>query len=331
MPVVLAVSLNAAQQYARATLPVLREYVVVYLKGFSMGAADVVPGVSGATIALIVGIYDRLIRALTAIDPRVLGSVRSVHRPDGRAQFREELGRMDVGFLVAVGLGVLTAVVILARVMHAATEQYPVPTYAFFFGLIAASAVVLYGQVDLRTPRRAAIALSGVAIAVVVTGLTGSGGSHGPAVIFVAGAIAICAMVLPGVSGAFFLLVLGQYEYMTGTLSTFTDGLVAVVDGEPIAQLVEPGTVVAIFGAGAVVGLFSMAHVVGYALDRYRVATLTFLVSLMVGALRLPAEEVYGQLGETSAGSVEFAVLAAAVGAGVVLCFDHFTDDLEYA
>ncbi|MDQ2049456.1 DUF368 domain-containing protein [Natronolimnohabitans sp. A-GB9] len=308
----------------------MREFLAVYLKGFSMGAADVVPGVSGATIALIVGIYDRMIRAITAIDPRRLRPALRAHDPEARASLRTELERMDLAFLIVLGLGVASAIVVLSRVMHGAATTYPVPTYGFFFGLIAASAVVLYGQVERWTPARIGVSLVAIAIAFTVTGITAGDVSHGPVIVFVAGAIAICAMVLPGVSGAFFLLVLGQYEYLTGVLSTFVDGVIGLLNGNALEPVIEAGAVVAIFGAGAVIGLFTMAHAVGYALDRYRAATLAFLVSLMVGALRLPYREVTTNLGETAYGTPSVAVVAALVGAGAVLLVDWYTDDLEY-
>ncbi len=309
----------------------MRELLVVYLKGFSMGAADVVPGVSGATIALIVGIYDRLIQAITAIDPRELRSGVRIYDPDERRTFLDALERMDVVFLVALGSGILSAVVALSRLMHVAVTTYPVPTYAFFFGLIAASAIVLYDQLAVWTLRRVAVSIAGIAIAAIVTGATETGASHGPVMIFFAGVVAICAMILPGVSGAFFLLILGQYEYMTGVLSEFVDGLVALLDGQSLAPVIETGTVVAIFCVGAALGLFTMAHVVRRALESYRGATLTFLVSLMVGALRLPLEEVVANLGETSVGSPVVALLTAIVGCAAVLLVDRYTTDLEYA
>ncbi|MHC3437870.1 DUF368 domain-containing protein [Natrialbaceae archaeon A-gly3] len=308
----------------------MREFLVVYCKGFSMGAADVVPGVSGATIALIVGIYDRLIRAITAIDPREFRPLLRLYDHDERVDALEVARRMDLFFLVALGLGVASAIVVLSRLMHGAVTTYPVPTYAFFFGLIAASAVVLYGQLETWTPARLGISLVGIVLAAAITGVTGTDASHGPLMIFLTGAIAICAMVLPGVSGAFFLLVLGQYEYLTGVLSEFTDGLIALLNGESLAPVIENGIVVAIFGVGAVLGLFTMAHVVRRALDRYRGATLAFLVSLMVGALRLPLEEVSANLGETTGNSPTVAVVAAILGCGAVLAVDRYTDDLEY-
>ncbi len=308
----------------------MREFLAVYLKGFSMGTADVVPGVSGATIALIVGIYDRLIAAITAIDPRAFGSVLRVHDSEGRSELRATLEEMDALFLIALGLGIATAIVVLSRLMHEAVTVYPVPTYGFFFGLIAASAIVLYGEVDGWTLRRVAVSIVGIVLAAAVTGVTAGDVSHGPLMVFIAGAVAICAMVLPGVSGAFFLLVLGQYEYMTGVLSQFVDSLIGLLNGGPIAPIVEAGAVVTVFGFGAILGLFTMAHTVQRALDRYRAATLAFLVSLMVGALRLPAAEVLENIGETSGGTPTAALLAGVFGAGLVLVVDRYTEDLSY-
>ncbi|WP_265108302.1 DUF368 domain-containing protein [Halosolutus halophilus] len=308
----------------------MRELLAVYLKGFSMGSADVVPGVSGATIALIVGIYDRLIAAVTAIDPRAFEPVLRVHDSEGRAELLAAIDRMDLPFLLVLGLGIATAIVVLSQLMHEAVTVYPVPTYGFFFGLIAASAIVLYGQVGTWTVPRVAVSIAGIAIAAAVTGVTAGDAPHGVPMIFLAGAIAICAMVLPGVSGSFFLLVLGQYEYMIGTLSRFVDGIVGLANGGSLAPVVEAGTIVVIFGVGAAIGLFTMAHAVSRALDRFRAATLAFLVSLMVGALRLPVAKVYGALGDGTTNSPAIAVLAALVGAVAVLVVDRYTDDLEY-
>ncbi|KDE58174.1 hypothetical protein EL22_06685 [Halostagnicola sp. A56] len=312
----------------------MREFLRVYCKGLSMGAADVVPGVSGATIALIVGIYDRLIQAITAIDPREFGPAVRLHTSAGRQAFRELFERTDAAFLISLGLGIATSIVVLSQAMHTAVTSYPVPTYGFFFGLIAASAVVLYGNIDTWTARRLVVAAVGILIALAVTGVSAGGISHALPFVFVAGAIAICAMVLPGVSGSFFLILLGQYEYMTGTLSSFVDSVFGLVTGEPLEPVVDAGTIVVVFVVGAAIGLFSMAHIVRRALDRYRALTLVFLVSLMVGSLRLPIEKVAagldGGVGQSPFG-VLVAVVAAVVGAASVLVIDRYTEDLDYA
>jgi putative membrane protein len=308
----------------------VRAWLTVYLKGACMGAADTVPGVSGGTIAVIVGIYERLITALTSFEPSVVGELSRIHTTEGRATLTDELVRMDVPFLCVLGAGVLSAAATIATVMHTAVVEYPAPTYAFFFGLIAASAVVLYRHVDARTPRRALVGVVGFLIAFVVTdpALNGSTGSS-LLTLFVAGAIAISAMVLPGISGAFLLLVLGQYEYVSGLPRRAFEGIVAAVGGDtgPLLSTLPP---LAAFLGGAVVGVFSVAYAVRAALDRYREATLVFLVSLMLGALRLPATEVATNA-EGPAATVALVVLGPlVVGVGVVFALDYYTDDLEY-
>ena len=273
-----------------------RELGGIYLRGLAMGAADAVPGVSGGTIALITGIYERLITAITAVDPdrlqRVASGVRSEQRPDAVAALRE----LDVGFLAALGAGILTAVVTILRLVSTLLETDPVATYGFFFGLIAASAVVLYSEVSLATRGRKAAALAGFGFAFAVSGVAATAIGSSLPIIFVAGAVAISAMILPGVSGSLLLLVLGQYDYMTTTLSRATDALVVAARGNGTAGLVETGPPIAVFLSGAVVGLLTISHAVRWALDHYREATLGFLVSLIVGALRAPVEQVETEL-----------------------------------
>lgn len=307
-----------------------REWLAVYLKGACMGAADTVPGVSGGTIAVILGIYERLITALTSFDPSSLRLLARVHTAEGRAAVTAELVRMDVPFLLVLGAGLLSAAATIATAMNAALRLYRAPTYAFFFGLIAASAVVLYRYVDVGTPRRIAVAAVGFLLAFLVTdpSLSGSTPSTLP-VLFVSGAIAISAMVLPGVSGAFLLLVLGQYEAVSGIPRAVLSGVLAAIEGNTAPLLNALAPFVA-FMAGAIVGVFSVAYAVRAALRRYREATLTFLVSLMVGALRLPATEVLVNMGDVTAPSVLSVVVPAAVGIVAVFVLDRRTDDLEY-
>ena len=308
----------------------LRDLGTVYLKGTAMGAADTIPGVSGGTIALITGIYERFVRALTRLDPRILRHVPRLHRAEGRRGLLADLREMDFFFLVALGLGVLTAVVTLSRVVHAALVGFRAGTFAFFFGLIAASAVVLYDAVDVSTPGQVGAALAGFVFAFLVAGVSGASAvPHDLPLIFVAGAVGITAMVLPGISGAFILLLLGQYTYLTGVLSDFVDALLATVTGGSGA-LVSLGTVVAVFVAGAAVGILTVAHVIRRSLDTYRAATLAFLVSLMVGPLRLPAVEVAENVGTWTPVSVAAVAGAGLVGAVAVLALDRYTGDLNY-
>ncbi|MCU4718446.1 DUF368 domain-containing protein [Halapricum hydrolyticum] len=297
-----------------------------------MGAADSIPGVSGGTIAFITGIYERLITAITSLDPGALTLFRDVGNPSGRRRLYDRLVEMDVPFLLVLGAGIITAVVAVSRVVYLALQQAPGATFAFFFGLIAASAIVLYDQLSLATPGRIAAAVAGFALAFLVSGVTaGANGIHTLPIVFVSGAIAVVAMVLPGVSGAFFLVLLGQYEYLTGTLKAFVDGLFSALVGDrTLLSLVDSGTTVVTFVVGAVVGLVTVAHAIRWALDHYRAATLSFLVSLMVGALRLPVIEMRDHTTTLSPENVAPLVLAIVVGGGVVLLLDLYTDDLSY-
>lgn len=305
-------------------------WVTIYLKGLCMGAADTVPGVSGGTVAVILGIYERLITALTTLGSTTPRRVLRVHTAEGRAALIESLLRADLPFLMVLGAGVLSAAASIATAMNFAVVNYPAPTYAFFFGLIAASAVVLYRYVTIGTSQRVVIAVVGLGVAFLLTDPSLAGGTATTLpVLFVAGAIAISAMVLPGVSGAFLLLVMGQYEYVSGIPRQVVEGIVAAVGGnvEAFTQALVP---LVVFLAGATVGLFSVAYAVRAALNRYREGTLVFLVSLMVGALRLPAHEVITNTADVSPTAVIGVGLPAIFGVGVVLLLDRYTDDLQY-
>jgi putative membrane protein len=302
-------------------------WLAVYLTGLAMGTADGVPGVSGGTIALVAGVYDRLVAAIAALSPRPALASLSAEEGRARALWASLVG-MDVPFLVVLGLGMLTGVATVARVVEFAMEDLPVATFAFFFGVIAASAIVLYGEVSLDSPGRVGAALAGLLGAYWFVGLSESALGTGPATTFLAGVVAISAMILPGVSGSFLLLVLGQYEYMTAALNDFLDAVAALATGGPVSAVVDPGVTVVLFCSGALVGVLTFARLVKRALEADRAVTVTFLVSLMVGALRLPAEEVAA----TAAGTGDYAaaVVAALVGGALVVGLELATGSVGF-
>jgi putative membrane protein len=309
----------------------VRDWAAVYLKGAAMGAADAVPGVSGGTIALITGIYERLVTALAALDPReaveLLGLVPQLGDDGVRAKFAATLTDMEVPFLLVLGVGVLTAVVTVANLVEVAYHDYPGLTFAFFFGLIAASVVVLFDEVSADTPGRILAGVLGFVFAFVLSGQAQGGGlPSGLLVIFVVGAFAICAMVLPGVSGSLILLTVGKYETMTSAVSAATDTLFA---GE-LREAVDPVSTLVVFILGALVGILSFARAVKWALDTYRAATLTFLVALMAGALRAPAIHIADATPEWTVAAAVPLLVAGGVGAGVVLALNAATGDLDY-
>ena len=309
----------------------MREWLSIYLKGVFMGIAEGIPGVSGGTIALITGIYERLVGAIAAFDPRVVADLPRVYDAGARDRVVEMLREMDVGFLAVLLAGMLTAIVGVTGAVERLSETNPAILYAFFFGLIAASAVVLWSEFRIDTPGEKAAAVVGFGVAFLLSGITtGSAVPHSPIVLFVAGMLAISAMVLPGVSGAFLLLLFGQYEFMSETLHEFIDAAVAFVRGGPLDPVVGPLVSVVSFVAGASVGILAFARIVEWALANHRQVTLTFLVALMVGALRLPVEKILGAGGAWPVERAAAVALAGAAGAAVVLLMDHFTDDIEY-
>jgi putative membrane protein len=293
-----------------------------------MGSADAVPGVSGGTIALIAGIYARLIDAVTALTPRNGLRLLGASLPPDREAIRDVFEDIDAAFLLPLGVGILTAVILVTRALEFALDEHPAAVFGLFFGLIAASVVVLFRQVELSDSRHVVAAAAGFLIAFVLSGdLPGLAGGGLP-LIFIAGAVAVSAMILPGVSGSLLLLILGQYDPMVDTLKTFTDRLAALATGGDLSRLVDPGTTVVVFVLGGVVGLLSIARIVDRALERDRATTLAFLVALVAGALRAPIANVGGETGWTTATIAEFAGFAA-LGAVLLYALDHYAIDVE--
>ena len=308
----------------------IREMARTYLVGLCMGSADAVPGVSGGTIALIAGVYVRLIDAVIALTPRNGLRLLDACLPPDRGRIRATLDEIDASFLLPLGVGILTAVILVTRAVHVANESAPVLLFGFFFGLIAASVVVLARQVSLSERRHGVAGAAGFLLAFLLSGDLPVLATPGPAITFIAGAVAVSAMVLPGISGSLMLVILGQYTVISETLSRFVDRLAAVATGGDPSRLVDPGTTVVVFVLGGVVGLLSISRLVDRALERDRETTLAFLVALVVGALRAPVAEIGAREGVGwTTGTVGAFAAAAAVGAVLLYALDHYAIDVE--
>src|SRR5690606_6463198 len=189
----------------------LKDNLLTYLKGMAMGAADVVPGVSGGSIALIAGIYGKLLDSINAIDVEAFHLLR-------RGQFRALWSKVNGSFLLALLLGIFTSILTLANLITYLIKNHPIPVWSFFCGLIIISALMILRDVK-RWNILAMVALPiGVAIAYWITGMAPGSSDNNLFFIFGAGMIAICAMILPGISGSFLLLVMGKYEYILNAL-----------------------------------------------------------------------------------------------------------------
>ncbi len=242
--------------------------ILTYLRGFAMGAADIVPGVSGGTIALVFGIYERLLdnvrrgaRAVGSLAKADLGGV-------GR-----HLASIEWGFILPLAAGLVSAVAVLASLIEGLLETRPEEMAGLFSGLVAGSIVVAWLMLQGRD--RVDLALM-LIVGVVTFGLLGyqSGPVSDPSLLtfFGAGAIAICAMILPGISGSFLLLMMGMYAAVLGA-----------VHDRSGSDLIS----IAVFGAGAVVGLAIFSTALGWLLDRYHNRVLAVLIGLMLGSFRV--------------------------------------------
>ncbi len=240
----------------------LKEYVGLTARGFAMGSADVVPGVSGGTMAFILGIYEELIMSIrAAARPPFWRALLALRVP-------EALRAVNAGFLVAVGLGILLAILSLARGLEWMLTNQPVLLWSFFFGLVLASVVTVSGRVKRWTPSLFGAAFVGAVGAYFLVGAVPVQTPNTWWFLILSGALAICAMILPGISGAFILVLLGKYQYVLGAVNArdfITIGLV---------------------GIGAVIGLISFAQILGWLFKRYHDVTVAILIGLMIGSLR---------------------------------------------
>jgi|GEM_PF-196160 len=322
----------------RESVPPVREWARTFVVGLFMGTADGVPGVSGGTVALIAGIYERLITAINAVSlARFLDGLRALTPLDGGVSLDRAaavLEEVDGWFLVALLGGIGTAVVAVGQAVEYADEHAPVLMFGFFFGLIGASALVLLREVAIRTVAEAVAAAAGVVVAFVASGYSESLlGGGGLPVVFVAGAVAVSAMILPGLSGSLLLVILGQYTYMYAQLGNFLDGVAAVATRGAVAELTGPGVVVAVFICGGLAGLFTIARVIRAALDANREVTYAFLVALVLGALRAPITALNDPVEYPSVvwdtATVEAFAALAVVGAALVFALDWYAVDID--
>lgn len=234
--------------------------ILLVLKGMAMGAADVVPGVSGGTIAFITGIYEEL-----------LASIKSVNTSSIRVLFKEGLKafwlKINGTFLVTLFIGIGISVVSLAKILEQLLNNYPELIWSFFFGLIVASAIYVSKQVGKWDIGVVVALILGVVAAYFITVITPAETTNAWWFLVLSGAIAICAMILPGISGSFILLLLGKYAFVLSAVSSFDVQVIALV------------------GIGAVIGLLSFANVLSWLLKKFYNQTIAVLSGFMIGSL----------------------------------------------
>ena len=237
-----------------------KDYALISLKGIAMGAADVVPGVSGGTIAFISGIYEELVTTISGINLGLLKEWREFG-------FSSMWKKANGNFIIALFLGIAISVFTVMRLENYLLENHPILIWSFFFGLVIASIWFVGKQIPKWNAKIITALVLGAAVAFYITTLPPITGTQSPFFLFIAGAIAVCAMILPGISGAFILVLLGAYKTISEAIHDFdfkTIGIVAV---------------------GAVVGLLSFSRVLKWLFLKYKAVTLAVLTGFITGSL----------------------------------------------
>jgi putative membrane protein len=236
------------------------QYFKLLIKGMLMGAADAVPGVSGGTIAFITGIYEELIHSIRRFD---LKAVNVLFKEGIVAAWKQVNGT----FLLVLLAGIALSIILLAKTVLFLLDEYPVLLWSFFFGLILASTWSVARHVAGWSANRMSVFVLGVVLAYLLTSMSPSSVPDSALMVFFAGMIAICAMILPGISGSFILLLLGMYTTILTAIKEFDFA------------------VVAIFAAGAASGLLAFSRVLSWAFSHYRSMTLALLSGFLLGSL----------------------------------------------
>lgn len=246
----------------------LLKYIVTAIKGACMGAADVIPGVSGGTIAFIMGIYDEFVGSLASINMEAVKLLFS-------GKFKAFWKHINGSFLLSLVIGIGISVVALAGIMQYLLANKPIQTWAFFFGLIVASSIFIIRGISGWKLREILFLIFGVILGVTICTLSPTQTPDGLWFIFLSGAIAICAMILPGISGSFILLILGKYQYIMGVISD-------LVSGVNIGQNI---LIIGVFGIGAVIGILAFSKLLHWLLARWEKETMIVLAGFIIGSL----------------------------------------------
>ena len=249
----------------------LKAKSILFSKGIAMGIADIIPGVSGGTIAFISGIYEHLIQAISSVRPlHALSVLKLLALGNKRIQsegFRE-LAEIQWGFLLPLMTGILMAVLLMSRVVPYFLTNFPMYTYALFFGLILASIPMIWVRMTHDAPSYVTLAAFAALMFLLMGDAGAMEGSKSLPYIFIAGALAICAMILPGISGSYILVLLGEY--------------IIILEALHNREL----TILAVFISGIAVGILSFTRLLKYLLREHHAATMASLTGIMVGSLR---------------------------------------------
>jgi putative membrane protein len=250
------------------------DYFKITLKGMAMGAADVVPGVSGGTIAFISGIYEELIESINGVNFNVL----KVWKDQG---FSKAWKTINGNFLLALLTGIAVSIISLAKVITHLLQNHPISVWSFFFGLVVASIFIIGKQITSKSLTTFLFFVFGACVSYYITVATPSAMPDHWSYLFISGFIAIIAMILPGVSGAFILLLMGTYEIILGTINQTRESILTW-DFGLLSHAIQK---ILIFGIGAILGLKLFSKILHWMFAHHKNKTLAILCGFMLGSL----------------------------------------------
>jgi len=297
------------------------DYIIIFLKGLAMGAADVVPGVSGGTIAFISGIYEELIDTINSIN---INTLKILKNNGFKAAYRSINGNFLFALLLGIGISIMS----LAKLIKWMLENEPILLWSFFFGLVLASVFFVGKQIRNWNAVKILMLIIGTSLGYYITILPAMATHETPAwFLFISGALAICAMILPGISGSFILLLLGAYK-----------PVIEALDHRDIKTLL-------IVGIGAIVGLLTFSRLLKWLFDKHKYVTLAVLTGFIAGSLNkiwpwkevIESEIIHGKLKVLQEESVLpfnyggdpnllWAVIFALIGYGVIIILEKFSN-----
>jgi putative membrane protein len=249
---------------------------LIFLKGFLMGVCDLIPGISGGTIAFITGIYPRLINAVKNFSPKLIYDIVTYPINRKAHTLKEDIKKLDVIFLLILILGIISAFLVGARIAKFLLRDYYAYTLSFFIGLILASSKIIFSHIENHNLKNISIGFVGFFLGLVFSILVPLTITPSLGYVFLGGVFAVSAMFLPGVSGAYVLLIMGLYEFMINVLNDILSNISYFL----------------IFILGALLGAFSISRIIAFLFEKNRCRILYVLLGLVIGALSTPLRKI---------------------------------------
>jgi len=286
----------------------MKNTILIFLKGLLMGICDLIPGISGGTIAFITGIYQRLIDAVKSFNLRLLKSIFVGSKYERRASIQ----KLDLRFLITLITGIVVAILLGSRLIKFLLETHFSFTLAFFIGLILASSKIIFNHIQNHKLKNIFFGLIGFLIGIAFVFLVPINIEPGLGYTFLGGFFAISAMFLPGISGAFILLILGLYEFMINVLHDISGNLSFLI----------------VFILGAILGAMVISRVISWLFEKDKCKTLYFLLGLVIGALGIPIKRIIQETSFTTSNTI-FIIVFLIIGIVLVSFVGRFRKKLE--